>query len=54
VQHLLAAPRHQRTWDIVLATVFDVLESGPKTTRELAEADLEQSSLSVVLLGLAC
>lgn len=38
VAHLLRADRQHHWWDIVLATVFDALSSGPKTTSEVCAA----------------
>ena len=35
VTHLLSASRQERAWDVVLATVFDVLEPGPEPAHEL-------------------
>jgi hypothetical protein len=35
VTHLISTARNQRSWDIVLATVFEILESGPKTLSDL-------------------
>lgn len=56
VTHLLSASRQERAWDVVMATVFDALESGPKPAHELATAVQAQwpgSNVNDTTLGVA-